>query len=264
MNLSKKNKVFFVALCISTLLTLMWMFTMFSISSGQSPIYEIIELTMIIVFSFSASALIYNAHSFGYKHIIGKSLYFLSGGLISFIISHLVWIYYVFLSDSFIPFPSLIDVFYILMAPFLITGIWYLLAIYNTKRSLLFWMKSILLFILIMILFFIVAGFPNISTPQTNGQQFFNIIYPLVNVAYISTIIISLWIIRRRFYKGLGMIILALALIVISDIITSIEISKGIWIEGGVPDQLMIIASFLIGVGGIISANHFKNQNILK
>jgi len=261
MNLSHKNTIFFSALSLSTLLILMWMFALFSLSNGNSPVYEIVELTILLTYAFAASALFHNAHCFGFNHIIGRGLYFIFGGLVSFIISHLIWIYYAFLSDSFIPFPSLIDVFYILMAPFFITGLWYLLSIYNVKRSIKFWSKVAGTYILTAILFFIFVGTPFIGEPQTNGQQFFNIIYPLTDIAYLTAIIIALTIIKKRFYKGLGFIILALVLIVIVDIRVSIEISQGAWIEGGISDQLLVVLGFLIGIGGILSATHFHRQD---
>lgn len=261
MNLSHKNTIFFSALSLSTLLILMWMFALFSLSNEASPVYEVVELTILLTYVFSASALFYNAQCFGFSHIIGRGLYFIFGGLVSFIISHLVWIYYAFLSDSFIPFPSLIDVFYILMAPFFITGLWYLLSIYNTKRGIKFWTKVLGTYIITAILFFIFIGTPFMGEPQTNGQQFFNILYPLTDIAYLTAIIVALTIIRKRFYKGLGFIILALALIVIVDIRTSIEISQGVWIEGGISDQILVMLGFLIGIGGILSATHFNSRD---
>ena len=261
MNLSHKNTIFFSALSLSTLLVLMWMFALFSLSNGSSPAYEVVELTILLTYIFSAAALFHNAHCLGFHHIIGRGLYFIFGGIVSFIISHLIWIYYAFLSDSFIPFPSLIDVFYILMAPFFITGLWYLLSIYNAKRGIKFWAKVAGTYIITSILFFIFVGTPFIGEPQTNGQQFFNIIYPLTDIAYLTAIIVALSIIKKRFYKGLGFIMLAMALIVIVDIRVSIEISQGAWIEGGISDQLLVVLGFLIGIGGIFSATHFHRRD---
>ncbi|MBI1862948.1 hypothetical protein HYS00_02410 [Candidatus Microgenomates bacterium] len=190
----------------------------------------------------------------GLKSTIGTSLFFLSMGMIIYSVGAFTWLGYNLLSKTELPYPSWADLFYSLLVPFFVIGLWRLLKMYNAFSS---W-KRILEFLVLLVIISCVMIFvvihPDISPHLPFGVNFFNLFYPLGDSFLATLAIIAFRSSGGKMDKSILIFSAGLIVHTSADILFSYRNSHGLYWNGDVSDYVFACAGFMLSLGivGII------------
>ena len=201
------------------------------------------------------------AAKWGYfKSSIGKSVMFLSGGLITWSIGTLIFAYYNFFSGIAVPYPSLADVAYIVSWPLWTIGIFQLYPALGIKYQLRKVSGKIFLFIIPLIfislsyyLLFTVARGGSIDFSGGWIKLFFDLAYPMGDIV-ILTIIALMYSLSLKYLGGifkLPVLIIFFGFILnfISDFSFSYTTTKESFFVASWVDFLFLSTMFVISFG---------------
>lgn len=204
---------------------------------------------------------------FGIKSNLGKMLFFLGFGLVSFDVGLIIWVYYNLVLNVSIPFPSFADVAFMVFYPLITIGCVYLLAIYKTLISKNLLRDSLIIVILSFIIIFGLFSRPDLSSNLSLLERFINIYYPMGDVVTLSLALIALRIGGGKIHPSLYILVVGLLVQTSADLLFTFRTAKSIYWNGDIADLLYTISGFLISIGLfeiINSLNHAfvqKSQN---
>ncbi len=209
----------------------------------------------------------------GFKSAVGKAIFFLSLGLITYSIGLAIWLYYNIVLGVAVPYPSLADVVFILSWPLWTIGAVFLsfatgaiLGLRNLRR------KVFLLIIPIVVAafsyyFLVVLARHGIVSSYTNAiTTFFDLAYPIGDVV-ILTIVTLLFGLSYKYLGGrykLAIYIIMVAFVVnyIADFMFAYTTTLGTYYNGSLSDALYVTALTLLAIGiAAFTLPNYKNKN---
>lgn len=194
-----------------------------------------------------------------YKSAIGKSLLFLSLGLVAWGGGMVVWNYYLFFTELEVPYPSLADSIFILSWPFWSIGLFFLSKVIGAKFGLrtpggkiLVVLIPILAGLLSYYFLFKVARDGQIDFEGGLAKIFVDLFYPLgdVIILVITGVVYSL---SRNFLGGIyrrpvQLLFIGFLLNYIADFIFAYITTTGSYYNGHFVDLLYITAMFILSI----------------
>lgn len=199
----------------------------------------------------------------GWKSVIGRSMFFLSLGLLSQWLGLQVWTYYNVVIKIEVPYPSLADVGYFGLVPFYSLGAFMLALASGVKFSLTSLKGKIVAivvplcaFVFAFILFLRDIGF-DLASPV---KVFFDVAYPLGEIIPVTIAFVILGL-SRQFLGGsmrarIHYLIFAFSFQFITEYLFLYKAGNGTYINGGLTD-LMYASSYLImGLGLVAFRDH--------
>ena len=212
----------------------------------------------------------------GTKSIIGRSILFLSLGLLAWGCGMIVWNYYIFFTNIEIPYPSFADVGYVLGLFFLIFGVWQLSKVVGVNFALRTRRGKLLLLLIplvvigasIYLLVYVARGGVLIDTSGGYLKLFFDLLYPLGDVVNL-TITVSIFLLSLRFLGGkykvpILMLLAGFVMFYIADFSFSYTITVGTYYNGYYPDFLFTTTMFILSLGvvGFTSPGNGKKNGM--
>jgi len=188
--------------------------------------------------------------SFTFKSAIGKSIIFISLGLLSWGIGALIWFYYNAILKTEVPYPSLADIGFLGTIPLAAYGLFLLLK--NIKIE--FDIKTILKLVLIPIIVFIFTYWLFINTKLAEDvsalEKILNVTYPMGDVVFLSFTFVILTLIKGgKLFKPFGIICLGFIIEAIADFSFSWTTAIETYYSGNWVDMLFVLAFFTLGLG---------------
>lgn len=200
------------------------------------------------------------------RSIMGKSIFFLSLGLLTQEFGQLVFSYYNIFLHVEVPYPSLADLGFFGTIPLYILGVFYLIKASGAQFTMekVSGKLQVILVPLVMLAvsyFFFLQGHDwNDATPL---QIFLDLGYPLGQSIFVSMALL-VYTLSKNFLGGImrtKILILLLALIAqyIADFNFLYQNSRGTWENAGYGDYLYLVAYFLMAMGILALQTVVKN-----
>lgn len=196
-----------------------------------------------------------------FKSAMGKALFFLSLGLITWSIGEMIWtLYYNLVMQVEIPYPSLADASFIISWPLWIIGIWNLSKATGAKYGL---RKNTgrLLLIIVPILALLVSYYLLVDVARQGVVElseeyvgiFFDLAYPILDVVILTIALmvygLSFKYLGGRFKMPVVLILLSFVVNYFADFTFSYTTAVETYYNGAYPDILFATAMFLMSVG---------------
>lgn len=188
--------------------------------------------------------------SFSFKSVLGKSLSFISLGMLSWGLGALVWLYYNIIVQTEIPYPSLADIGYLGTIPLATYGLFLLLKNIKFESNIKTTLKVIILPIIVF--FFVYWLFINSKLAENVEflPKILNITYPVGDVVFLSFTLIILTLLKGgKLFKPIVIICIGFIIESIADFSFSWTTSAGTYYTGNFVDILFGLAFFTIGLG---------------
>jgi hypothetical protein len=165
---------------------------------------------------------------------ISSLLFFLGGA---------TWNYYNLFAGIESPYPSLADMFFILMPISFAISVGSLLQIYKSSTKASSVAVATVVFLALVWLMFHFVGKPEISSELSFWENFFNFSYALSDSLYTGAGFALLIIAGGKIYKGIFVWVLAMFIITIADIVFSARAAtESLW-NGDISDQLYTLSA---------------------
>jgi hypothetical protein len=206
----------------------------------------------------------------GSKSAVGKSIFFLALGLLSWSLGNWIWSYYNFFGNIEVPYPSFADVGYILAIPFWIIGTFHLSKVTGARVSLQKLGGRLYLFLLPIIAaifsyYILIVVARNSVFEVTNEsllKTFFDFAYP-VGDWMILTIAFLIWGLSLKYLGGrykwpIFTVLLGFVLMFFADSLFSYFTTLETYYNGGPIDIVFVLALFMISFG----ITSFDNKDI--
>ncbi len=218
---------------------------------------------------------IYNSKKWGFlKSSIGKSLFFISLGLLFWSLGTFIFGYYnIFLSIE-APYPSLADASYIISWPLWIIGMFYFIKATGAKFQLSKTAGRFMLFIIPIIVMalsyyvlIVVARQGMITDGGGTLKKFFDIAYPVGDVI-ILTITILIYSLSFNYLGGffkwpIVVILGGFIFNYIANFIFIYTVTKETFYVGGFGDLFYVVAFFLLSLGvSLMDVNRLHDNNL--
>ncbi len=204
---------------------------------------NVFELFYQLVFLASLYVGLYALPSTGTSSAVGKALLLFGLGIGSWGVGSIIWvIYYNMILHVEVPYPSVADVFFLLLIPCMIAGVWQLLSIVQSRLRWQNLAESVGILALSCVLLFGVIYRPDVSSGLPDLAKLFNILHPLGD-AILLVLTFMLWRYIGGKLKGLSLLlIIALLSQITADSLFSIQTTNETYANGGVPDLFWLTA----------------------
>jgi len=271
----KLNNFSKIIISLFIAVVLLWSFISFN-SIQNSSINYYFSLGIGVVALFGGIFGLYNSKKWGsLRSSVGKSLFFISLGLLFWSLGTFIFGYYnIFLSIE-APYPSLADASYIISWPLWVIGMFYFIKATGAKFQLKKRIGRIIIFvipIIVMVLSYyvlIIVARQGIITDGSGGvlKNFFDIAYPVGDVI-ILTITVLIYSLSFNYLGGffkwpIIIIIGGFIFNYIADFIFIYTVTKETFYVGDFGDLFYVIAFFLLGLGVSLMDVNRLNDNIL-
>lgn len=240
----------FLALVIATAITTLGM--VFAPYDGSPSLarYVITGIGQFSIIFVAALIGFERVRSFTFDSALGKSLLFISLGILSWGLGALAWLYYNIMSTTEVPYPSLADVFFVGTVPLAAYGLFLLLRNLQITFDLKTKLKLVLLplaaFLVVYSLF--IEGKLAEDVPAL--AKALNVMYPLGDAIFLSFTLVLLSLIRgSKMFKPVVLLCMGYLIEAMADFSFSWTTSTGTYYTGNWVDMLFALAFSFIGTG---------------
>ncbi len=204
---------------------------------------------------------VFIARSWGlFKSSIGKSVFFLSAGLLSWGIGNVVWSYYNFFKNIPVPYPSLSDFGFVTSYPLWTIGMINLPHALGGKFGFKKWYSKLLIvlipvFVLALSYYLLVFITKNniIFTPFTSYTKlFFDIAYGTLDVILLTIALIlgtSFKFFGGKYKLSIYTILIGFIFLYVADFLFSYTTSVNSYYNGGIADFFFTISLAILSFG---------------
>lgn len=210
------------------------------------------------------------AKSWGlFNSSIGKAVFFLSAGLLSWGIGNVTWSYYNFFKGVALPYPSLSDIGFILSYPLWTIGMIYLPHAIGGKfsfrkkyRIILFLIPLFVLTLSYFLMVFVTKSFVIFAPFTSSLKIFFDIAYPAGDVAILTVALIlgiSFKFFGGKYKLSMYAILIGFLCLYIADFLFSYTTTANSYYNGGIADLFFTIGLSLLTFG--ILGFYFPKEN---
>lgn len=205
----------------------------------------------------------------GLKSLLGKSIFFLSLGLLAQEFGQLAYLYYIEIAHVDIPYPSLGDLGFFGSIPLYAFGIWSLAHVIGVKSGIKEF-KNKMLAVVVPVILLGLSYFMFLPVYQFDWTAplavFLDFGYPLGQAIYISMAIVVV-IVSNKYLGGalrnsIMIILIALCIQYFADFTFLYQVSRETWEPAGINDFTYILAYFLMSVGLIEIGSDFSEMSI--
>lgn len=243
------RKFWFLSLSALFVFTIVWDVFLYTFPEKTTPWNFLYNVMYGAIFFTGGAIAIKYGIGFSLKTNLGKMLFFLGLGLLSFWGGNVIWVYYTFFLKVPIPYPSLADGSYALLPPLMTIGMVYLIRVYKTLLT-----KNVIRdsIIIIIISFIAIFGFfakPNLSPELPFIQNFFSVYFPFGDVVIISIALISLRIGGGKMHPSLYIFSFGLVLQTIADLLFTYRIAVETYWNGDISDLFYTLSAYTMSVG---------------
>ena len=196
----------------------------------------------------------------GIKSSMGRALFYLSSGLLTWGFGNVVWTFYVLVLNVDVPYPSLADLFYIISWPLWGAGLYYLGTAAGIKFKLR--SKSSLIPIATLPLLMIAFSYYLIIVLARGGvfidnqdllKTMFDLAYPFLDAIIVAEIFLIFGLtfkqVQKRYRTPLTFLLLGILTNYVADFMFSYSTTNGTFYDGSVVDMLFASAMFFIAIG---------------
>lgn len=186
----------------------------------------------------------------------GVSIAILATGFANllFFAGNAFWGYYNLVEGIEVPYPSLSDVFFILMPICYAVAVGSLLQIYKLSTKFSTIAIAGLVFIALVAVVFSTVGKPEVSNELPFWENFFNFAYSLSDAVYVGLGVSLLIVAGGKIYKGILAWVLGMFLITAADFVfTQRAAAETIW-NGDIADQLYTLSAIVFTYAVILLA----------
>lgn len=197
----------------------------------------------------------------GSRSAMGKTLYFLSAGLLMWGIGTLIFAYYNIVLKVLVPYPSIADGFYIISWPLWGLGMFYLSKATGAKfglqrgqgKTMLLLIPAVIITLSYYLLVVVARGGELDLTDSGLLKIFFDLFYPIGDVVIltIATLIfgLSYSYLGGKFRPAIYLILLGFVMNYFSDFLFSYTTTSGTFYTGNWVDFLFTITMFVLATG---------------
>ena len=196
----------------------------------------------------------------GFRSAMGRVIFFISLGLITWGIGSFIWFWYLFYGKIDIPYPSIADGIYVLSWPLWGIGIWNLSRVIGAKSYISTTLGKILLFVVPVItlslsyyLLIVVARGGKIDFTADKAKLIFDLFYPIAGMVLFTAVgivyTLSFKLLGGRYKTPILLLFFGFLLNFISDFAFAYTTTAGTYFNGHVIDLMYATAMLLIGTG---------------
>lgn len=190
-----------------------------------------------------------------------KALGYFSAGLLGQAVALWIWFYYNIVFADAKPYPTLLDLFYLLLVPTLLASFYYLFRVYGVAVRKSMVRELFLMFALATLLVFLFITPPEISGHLPLFTNIVNIFYPLSDVLLLLIAYLLYLISGGHIQMSFKFFSLALILQTAGDFVFSYRSARDIYWNGDVSDILFTVAAFLFSYGMILLVKALPKEN---
>lgn len=256
----KFNKFSKFVLVFFSLLCLWWVILQF-LNQKDSP------LNYWFVFAYGLLPLIsgvmglYISRKWGFfSSVMGRTVMFLSLGLITWGVGETIWSYYILVLGVEVPYPSLADASFILSWPLWSLGIINLskavgvrFSLRNTGSKLLLLAIPLTVVIISYYLLYVIARNSTIDWGSEYLKLFVDLLYPIWDVILLTLVLtvyfLSIGFLGGRYRFPITLLIMGFVVNYLADLGLSYTSTVETFYNGGFVDLLFTVAMFLLSLG---------------
>ncbi len=262
MTLQNFHKKSFLTISItgfSTILFFLWLqFT----GQHQTPINNWTSLISGIIFLISSIICFIYYKKIGDRG--GVSTTILATGIANFLyfIGAVIWSYDNIVKGIEVPYPSIGDVFFILMIIIYAFAVGSLLKIYKSSTKISTFVMALVVFLILGVITFSTVGKPEISQELSFWENFFNFTYSLGDSIYVGAGIALLIIAGGKIYKGILTWVAGMLLTMAADLTFTYRAALGVVWNGDIADQLYVLSAIAFTYAVILLAKMTDQSKI--
>ncbi|MBI1862949.1 hypothetical protein HYS00_02415 [Candidatus Microgenomates bacterium] len=200
----------------------------------------------------------------GWKSSIGRATILISSGLLFYGIGQFVWMYYNMYLHNNVPYPSLADLFFILLSPLVGLGFWYILSMYRTFISRRLIIELFITLIVIGSINIIFVTRPDLSNEVGLWGKVLNIYYPLSDSLLASLAFITFRTGGGKFEKSILLFSAGMLLMSTADTLFTFRNNTGAYWNGDITDLLFALGGFTLSWGIIRTLESFVKVDPVK
>lgn len=248
-------------LSVYYLFILLWWFAIFLTDQKDSPTnFQFVFIYGLVPFSGGIFGILKSRDWGLFKSVLGKAVFFLSCGLITWSGGETIWSFYNLVLHVEIPYPSWADASFIISWPFWIIGIYFLSHAVGAKFGLRkrdgrlqLALIPIIAVIASYYLLIVVARQGSWTSGSGLLKVFFDFAYPILDVVILIEALLvyglSLKFLGGRFKWPVRIILLGFAINYLADFSFSYTTTVGTYFNASWPDLLFASAMFILSVG---------------
>lgn len=216
-----------------------------------------------LVFFISSLICFYYYKKIGDRGGISTTILWTGIANLLFVIGSVIWAYYVYFEGIELPYPSLSDVFYILMPVAYTFALGSLLQIYKSSTKASTWFVALFVFAVLAYTTFILIGGSAFAEDVPFWENFFNFAYTLSDSIYVGAGVALLVIAGGKIYKGIFVWVLGMFLITLADILFTYRATTGELWNGDITDQLYTLSA-IVFTYAVILLSKISEQNKIR
>jgi hypothetical protein len=243
------RKALFIIFTLLFIFTLGWDLWLYTLSDNATTWNFLYNVVYGGIFFVGGGVSVQYAIRYGLRTNLGKMLFYLGLGLLSFWAGNIIWVYYTFILKVPVPFPSLADAAYTLLYPLMAIGTFYLLKIYQTLITRRVIRDAVIILILSFAVIFGFFARPDVSEGLPLIQKIINVYYPFGDVIITSMALIALRIGGGKIHFSLYIFALGMVLQTAADLFFTYRNAVGTYWNGDISDLLYTLSAYFISVG---------------
>jgi hypothetical protein len=241
------------SLWLITVLTVVVIAGMVLEPSGSTPSdtkYIITNVGISLIVFLGAYIGIDMARKFTMNGAVGKSLMFISLGMISWGIGQMIWFYYNIVLRTDVPYPSFSDVGYLGLIPLAAYGLYCLWKSLVIKFDLKAKIKTLIIPLIVFAMTYFLFMYSKVAENTDLLTKSLNIAYPLGDAIFLSfTVLILASVKGSKLFRPIAIICIGFIVEAIADFMFSWSTSAEIYYVGSVFDVPFALAFCIIGIG---------------
>lgn len=272
MNFLKKDKFVLISILIFLFFSFFWLFLFFNNNSIDALTKEYFSASYGLMALFGGMyGLITSKKWGGLKSLLGKSVIFLSSGLVFQELGQIIYSFYTFYFNIEIPYPSYGDIGFFGSVLFYIIGVFFLSQVAGVNISLNL-LKNKIQAIIIPLLLLIISYCIFLKGYEFDWSKPLNIFldfgYPLGQVVYLSIALITYYLsgglLGGIMKKRILFILIALAVQYFADFIFLYQNYNNTWVTAGPNEFLYLVSYFLMTISLIYLNSGLKELQVKK
>lgn len=223
-----------------------WLYTLPSHTTSWNYAYVLIYGSSFCV---GGVVSVISAVKFGLRSNLGKMMLFIGIGMLIYWIANIIWAYYIIFLQVPIPDPSPVDTAYMILYPFGVIGMWYMMKLYQTQITKRFVRDSVIIVSFSFVILFGLLALPSLSINVPFVPKFANAYFLFVDSIILSIAIAVLRINGRKSHPSLYIFTLGLVVLIAGEIVYAYRNTVGTYWQGDITDLFFTIGVYFFSIG---------------
>lgn len=258
--INSSGKLSTTPIIVVLIITVVWNAALYLLPEKDTIWNYLFNICYATLFLYGFFIGIYSTRVLGIKNSLGKALLFLGLGTGAYALATYIWVYYNIVLHVEVPFPSVADVFFLLLAPFMAIGCWNLLVILRSQVGKRYIFESVGIFIAACVIIFGFVYKLEIARNLPVLTNLVNIFYPVGDVVLISLAFIIWRAGGGKIHRGIVILVVGLLLQTIADSLFTYQTSTETYWNGGTADAAWALAGFVFSLAMINLYNDFATH----